>query len=1741
MKINFALLGLVTSQSGDDRWVDTSYDYDVGSDRWSNENQYSLDEANAGITFGVMARVTKQQNAKHFQKALKLSCWNSNMIRDMNNDNKFSVYFNDQVEYKRFQPGMNTQNNAASPGSVAGGTVDTVNGRDDLSWLYAVGDLRTGMNHQYGFEHGSSDPYDTAVETNRLGANGSANDLSRNNNRLRQVDELEWAQSYTSGQGNNGNTSTKTLIDAHRRIQTALEETLYTEQAASATALAAFTTGDTCYDAIITGNSTCNANNTEVIALGVAVKDLAKCMDLTEKASLCAAGAAGIATTVAATTATTGCFGTATAADNCYTEYTDFTTARDALFDSTANTGCASDTSALNASCTATTTNSSRVTDLAISEIGELTTYISAKQTEGIAEAAVANAQTNLDTYGRADSQGISVSDPNHSIRPDGKWSYRKWGYQSDNVERAQSYGYDANTVVYHFGHHDNKDNQSNRPNMRYGAQNAALDENTPAVAGNYDAINMHAHEFDFHGFKDDWRYSLRMGGCLYEAARWVYDESSFHRTGRLTYTDDTLFMDDPFNPMDGTDIFGAHQYAAHTGGPSYDTLIPNISSATTTLYNQQTVVATQLAAFTSSTCYTAATTHAGTPCSTANTEVIALGDAVKAFSECMGLTAKTACAAAQTTSAAQAASGCIDTSASSTNCYNEYNTFISARNAVYDATNSAGCAYDSTNTQLVTNCTAETTVHFTNITDLDLTPIAELTLYLQARELEGQNSATLANAQLTSYADVYDDLATTFNDNASTSNDWVNAGMTNTQTSEISIGDCDGSNGGISCQYSNVATPSSGGVFADVHWVHVFNAHIFPLQDVGYYQYDQTLGLGNINENNDSITSRDGYGYNIYKAVTGSYHVMRDVWGVAADSSAALDTANNYQSTLSNSQTVADQAFHAQYGTFNVGDPASDGTTAGYVTADNPGGSSTDIFPILTKTRRKIEDFNVVMANPTYEGHGFLNFVATYHDHTENYEDQTSQTPLWIRQVGKRFLSTIGGLTTASNTQRNVCRAVKDGIDSYRMNGLMPVNIGSANNATGGHAGDGHDDPYLAPLGPGPAGNYGNGQRCGAAMYENFGDWFLRPAQTYSAYNTFTNQQPTAGIAASSPTTGWNSAAAACTNDTQALCLENMASYNYWAFILSEGYEPIANASGGGTTEHKSAHELWRNGSLHYDRRGSAGAIGAAGATANQSNSSGRGFAISSFPHNELGKDFRFNIRTLHNMGNGVAKQYYQIAALTAETGIEYGQDGTYTDTLRTSNLRTTETVWSYYFYAVDTIKIAFPEFVARVNHCSDHSHRNDSHCVTDVNPGTTNGNPNQSDHTNGLNISSAYPGYRDNHPYRRLGFQDIIIDGVTMKKTDNQYDSRATSTTRQADGGAGNWHKQYHLARGLREDDHTRATLHYLDTEFSNEDSSLNETNATNAADQMCGAAMANFNMGTNIIFFGPGGHDESAAGSAGNFQGYTDSYQPLKPCASWCAMDLFATDVAHGSGVDPSREAHDNTNVTGKSSLVANDANLSRYGGICGRVLRIDGLLQTYDELHNRQYGTIQEIWIQLQYAYQESLDNSERTTSNATCDGTNTSCAGGAGIRKVQSPFPNVFFSAPEVVDIRGFCPSSNMKCRGYMSDQHQPYGGARKHIDRVHWNNTATRGTSANAFGSNQVHGTAQSGNDWTIDRDFRGDSKWPWNYHSYNAGNDASNNPTGISYGGGAAGTTYNSRDLDHDIYTASAPASGKK
>jgi len=107
----------------------------------------------------------------------------------------------------------------------------------------------------------------------------------------------------------------------------------------------------------------------------------------------------------------------------------------------------------------------------------------------------------------------------------------------------------------------------------------------------------------------------------------------------------------------------------------------------------------------------------------------------------------------------------------------------------------------------------------------------------------------------------------------------------------------------------------------------------------------------------------------------------------------------------------------------------------------------------------------------------------------------------------------------------------------------------------------------------------------------------------------------------------------------------------------------------------------------------------------------------------------------------------------------------------------------------------------------------------------------------------------------------------------------------------------------------------------------------------------------------------------------------------------------------------------------------------------------MLQTYDELHLRQYGTIQEIWVQLMYAYSHPTVFVDETV---TVEGEDVV------MKKVtqgfESPFPNVFFSAPQVMSVTGSCTSGTDyygKCNGYTRIQNVPYAGTVNDANR--WN------------------------------------------------------------------------------------------
>merc|ERR1712003_435456 len=104
----------------------------------------------------------------------------------------------------------------------------------------------------------------------------------------------------------------------------------------------------------------------------------------------------------------------------------------------------------------------------------------------------------------------------------------------------------------------------------------------------------------------------------------------------------------------------------------------------------------------------------------------------------------------------------------------------------------------------------------------------------------------------------------------------------------------------------------------------------------------------------------------------------------------------------------------------------------------------------------------------------------------------------------------------------------------------------------------------------------------------------------------------------------------------------------------------------------------------------------------------------------------------------------------------------------------------------------------------------------------------------------------------------------------------------------------------------------------------------------------------------------------------------------------------------------------------------------------------------------------------------------------------------------------------------------------MTDQLQPYGGARDHASRVHWNESTRATTAQNAFGANQIEDASliQTGNDWHIDRDFHADSLWADDYHSYTATGGTTYGHTASEDGGVAySATQYTGRDWDHAPY----------
>mgnify|MGYP000744107425 CR=1 FL=1 len=117
-----------------------------------------------------------------------------------------------------------------------------------------------------------------------------------------------------------------------------------------------------------------------------------------------------------------------------------------------------------------------------------------------------------------------------------------KWGYQNNNPD-----------AKYHYGHH-------------LSEEDILLNRNRP------DTHQVAADAGTFDGVIDDWRYSLRHSGCLYEAPDFYYSAGTFNKLRFLTYS---AVSHDGFNAAVGTEahlanVHWVHVFNAHIHTDNY-------------------------------------------------------------------------------------------------------------------------------------------------------------------------------------------------------------------------------------------------------------------------------------------------------------------------------------------------------------------------------------------------------------------------------------------------------------------------------------------------------------------------------------------------------------------------------------------------------------------------------------------------------------------------------------------------------------------------------------------------------------------------------------------------------------------------------------------------------------------------------------------------------------------------------------------------------------------------------------------------------------------------------------------------------------------------------------------------------------------------------------------------------------------------------------------------------------------
>ena len=315
-----------------------------------------------------------------------------------------------------------------------------------------------------------------------------------------------------------------------------------------------------------------------------------------------------------------------------------------------------------------------------------------------------------------------------------------------------------------------------------------------------------------------------------------------------------------------------------------------------------------------------------------------------------------------------------------------------------------------------------------------------------------------------------------------------------------------------------------------------------------------------------------------------------------------------------------------------------------------------------------------LVMANPAYEGLGYLNWITTFAKFANNDESDGSQEDdrgKWGgTHVGTGFVgSTIGNAGVATDAYAGAPNqlAPNSPYDEGRFRGMI-------NHNTHDTVTDLFSGGYAFHL----------GMNCAPTVNSS--------AITFGTGNTLNNYNGLIGMGngydhemnpeVNIPTRG---------DETTALYGLHTSGWNYDTYSttgasstkeeLKTWYSFLINPSVSSNIADPSLKSTADAGITFYPWMSMA--------------------AVSSFPHNDLGQDFRFNIRILHHGGRGFPYYFMgnqnQGIITDASNGykVEDGDVGTGTNFSITSAQINYLAQDSYYWYKVNTVQIMFPSYV--------------------------------------------------------------------------------------------------------------------------------------------------------------------------------------------------------------------------------------------------------------------------------------------------------------------------------------------------------------------------------------------------------------------------------------------------------------